>query len=312
MRRSLRIRRSGRCRGLGAGVTGLRCRRSTVLGRGSRRDSGAVGARARGLVAGGGGRRKPRRWIRGCGLRTFRPARRSVLRGDARGCSLGSSAPRGGRAATRGTALRCGGGHCGMRRRPVRGTLDVVGLVVGFVAGSGAPPGRHLAGRPDRVSGRGSAGSPGTARQRGAAIAIGGFPGVGPQSGLRLHRAAQIDAVVEHLLDHLEWQEVVTLLTQDPPQPLDVGAVELPVAGAGALGGDQTLALEEPDLRDRDVREVLLHQRQDLADRQVIGRSGLTHAEPPRVPMTKTNRNLPTCSCEPSRSRAWVMRSPSR
>ena len=56
---------------------------------------------------------------------------------------------------------------------------------------------------------------------------------------------------------------------QDPPQPLDVGLVELAVARRGPLGIDQALALEEADLGDGDVGELVLEQRQHLADRQV-------------------------------------------
>jgi len=59
------------------------------------------------------------------------------------------------------------------------------------------------------------------------------------------------------------------LLAQDPPQPFDVRLVELAVAGRCALGVEQTLALEEPDLRDRDVRELLLEERENFADREV-------------------------------------------
>ena len=48
-------------------------------------------------------------------------------------------------------------------------------------------------------------------------------------------------------------------------------AVELPVARRRALGVDEALALEEPDLRDRDVRELVAQRREDLADREVLG-----------------------------------------
>ncbi len=135
---------------------------------------------------------------------------------------------------------------------------------------------------------------------------------VAEQRGLRPISVGQVDALVEHPLDDLQRQEVVALLAQDPAQPVDVRLEELAVARGGPLRRDQPLALQEPDLGDRDVGEVLLHQRQDLADRQVISGSGLVHAAPPSVPMTNTSRNLPTWTCAPSRSSAASIRSPSR
>ncbi len=62
---------------------------------------------------------------------------------------------------------------------------------------------------------------------------------------------------------------------QDPPQPLDVVVVELPVARRRALGVEQALALEEADLRDRDVGELVLEQGEHLADREVRAVSSL-------------------------------------
>jgi hypothetical protein len=76
-------------------------------------------------------------------------------------------------------------------------------------------------------------------------------------------------SLLQAVLDHLEWEEVLTLLAEHPAQPLDVGVVELPVARGRPLGVDETLALEEPDLRDGDVGELLAKQREDVADRQV-------------------------------------------
>jgi hypothetical protein len=66
--------------------------------------------------------------------------------------------------------------------------------------------------------------------------------------------------------DDFERKEVLSLLPENPPEPLDVMSVELPVSGRGALGIDQTLALEEPDLGDGHIRELFAEQRQDLAD----------------------------------------------
>ena len=86
------------------------------------------------------------------------------------------------------------------------------------------------------------------------------------------------------LLDDPEWEEVVALLGEDPPQPGDVVVVELAVARRRALRVEQALALQEPDLRDRDVREVVVEEGEDLPDRQVgaeaafgLG-SGVAHA----------------------------------
>ena len=85
-------------------------------------------------------------------------------------------------------------------------------------------------------------------------------------------RLARLE-LVEALLDHLERQEVLLLLVQDPPQAREVLVVELPVSRGGALGIDETLALEEADLRDGDVGKLVAQLGQDLADREV--RAGL-------------------------------------
>jgi hypothetical protein len=73
----------------------------------------------------------------------------------------------------------------------------------------------------------------------------------------------------EPVLDDLQGEEVLALLTKHPPQAFDVVLVELPVARGRALRVDQPLALEEPDLGDGDVRELLSEQAQDVSDRQV-------------------------------------------
>ncbi len=62
------------------------------------------------------------------------------------------------------------------------------------------------------------------------------------------------------------------MLVQDPAQPREVLVVELPVPRRRALGVDQPLALEEADLRDRDVGKLIAQLGQHLADREV--RSG--------------------------------------
>ena len=134
----------------------------------------------------------------------------------------------------------------------------------------------------------------------------------GPQRGLVGTSVDHVDPVVERSLDHLEREELVALLAQDPAQALDVGVIELAVSGRVAVGVDQSLALEEADLGDRHIGELLGEHGQHLADRQRF-RSALgsaihrfthsvrAHAEAPRVPMTNTSRYLPTWICAPSR-----------
>ena len=134
----------------------------------------------------------------------------------------------------------------------------------------GPRSGSGLAGRAGRSSAR-----PGRAGRRGLVD-----PGA---------RCAVVEVVVavsalllETTLDHLQGQEVLTLLAQHPAQALDVLLVELPVARRRPFGVDQTLALEEADLGDGDVGELLTQQGQDVADGQVrSGRSGRTRSPVP-------------------------------
>ena len=69
--------------------------------------------------------------------------------------------------------------------------------------------------------------------------------------------------------DDLEGQEMLALLAQHPAQPLHVVVEELSVARRRSLGVHQALALEEADLRDRDVGEFLPEQGQDVTDGEV-------------------------------------------
>ena len=130
--------------------------------------------------------------------------------------------------------------------------------------------------------------------------------------GLGRRTGVAVVELVEPLLDHLERQEVVLLLVQDPAQPVDVGLVELPVARRGALGVDEALALEEPDLRDRDVGELLPQHAQHLADREVGGsRPGAgarAHARLPPTTKIRTNRPIwisSRCRSGASSTRSW-------
>jgi hypothetical protein len=89
------------------------------------------------------------------------------------------------------------------------------------------------------------------------------------------------DLLLEATLDHLERKEVLTLLAQHPAQPLDVVLVELAISRRGPFRIDETLALEEPDLGDRDVGELLPEQREHVSDRQV--RPAAHDVVPPRA-----------------------------
>src|SRR5207244_2550782 len=73
----------------------------------------------------------------------------------------------------------------------------------------------------------------------------------------------------ELLLDHAERQELVSLQPEDRLQPFDVVLREEPVAALGAQWVEETLILEIADLRDRDVRELVLEPAADHPDREV-------------------------------------------
>ena len=79
------------------------------------------------------------------------------------------------------------------------------------------------------------------------------------RSGRILDRSA-----LEPIADDPQRQEVLALLAQDHSKQIDVVVVELAVAAGRALGIDQALALEEPDLGDRDVGELLEQETQAL------------------------------------------------
>ena len=142
-------------------------------------------------------------------------------------------------------------GNVGPASRPVRRRLP---------AGTGVDPnfgdrhGRgHSAGRtPNAVR-------PGVAAPAGHRGELGGpfahlhqWPGVGigvrsPSAGSVGGRSTALGAariVVQAVLDDLERQEVLSLLTEHPAQALHILLVELPVARRRSLGIDQTLALQ--------------------------------------------------------------------
>ena len=94
--------------------------------------------------------------------------------------------------------------------------------------------------------------------------------GVGVEIGV-VQVVDGVDAtlLLEAALDDLQGKEVLALLTEHPAQALDVLLVELAVPRGGAFGVDETLALEEADLRDGDVGELLTQQGEDVADGEI-------------------------------------------
>jgi hypothetical protein len=78
-----------------------------------------------------------------------------------------------------------------------------------------------------------------------------------------------IGLITESVLDDFQRKEVLALLSQYPPQAFHVLFVELPVTRRCPLGIDQSLALQEPDLRDGDIGELLTEQGEDVTNRKV-------------------------------------------
>ena len=62
---------------------------------------------------------------------------------------------------------------------------------------------------------------------------------------------------------------MLALLSQDPAKALDVGLVELTVTRWRPLRDEQAPALEETDLRDRDVREFFAEQGEHVANSEI-------------------------------------------
>ena len=90
--------------------------------------------------------------------------------------------------------------------------------------------------------------------------------------------SASID-LVEHLCDDFERQVMLALQGQDKAQALDVGLRELPVAGLGALGGDESLLFKEAKFRGGQVTKLTLQPFKHLANtkkhRLMLSRCGL-------------------------------------
>src|SRR5919199_3098557 len=110
----------------------------------------------------------------------------------------------------------------------------------------------------------------------------------------------------ELLADHPQRQELVALEAQDRLQPLDVLLAEEPVAALRAPQREEALVLEVADLRDRDVRELVLEPRADGADREQApgGGGGFGDAHLTR----NVSRYLPIWSSSPSFSSADSIR----
>ncbi len=222
---------------------------------------GAHGGLSRHLGGGRGAARRPPR-ARGRRARARHRARRGPARPggagvSARGPHVGPGPAHPG---------RCGGGGRGQRR----GRRD---QRAGPHPPSGAGAGTTVRASTRRLGGPGLESrqlpprGAGAARAAGAADERGlGVPGVAPTGRGELSIAG---ALFEATLDHLQREEVLALLAQHPAQPFDVVLVELAVTRRGALGVDQSLALQEADLGDGHVGELLAQQGQDVADREV-------------------------------------------
>jgi hypothetical protein len=72
----------------------------------------------------------------------------------------------------------------------------------------------------------------------------------------------------ELLADHAQREELVALELEDPAQALHVVLAEEPIAAARPPRREQPLVLEEANLRDRDVRELVLQAGAHRADRE--------------------------------------------
>jgi len=81
------------------------------------------------------------------------------------------------------------------------------------------------------------------------------------------HALAAVEGV-ELLPDHPQRQVPVALGGEHQPQPLDVGRGVLAVPGRRTEGFDQTLGLEEPQLRDGHVGELGAEQVEHFPDAQ--------------------------------------------
>ena len=117
-------------------------------------------------------------------------------------------------------------------------------------------------------------------------------------AALPLLRARRVELVA----DHAERQELVALEPEDLLEALEVGGAEQAVAALGPPWREQALVLEVPDLRDRDVRELLAEAAHDLADPEQALALGLPRNGAHRravLASTKLRRYFPICSSSP-------------
>src|SRR5439155_12100069 len=99
------------------------------------------------------------------------------------------------------------------------------------------------------------------------------------------------------LADDAQRQELVALEAQNRLEALEVVLAEEAVPALGPARRQQSLILEAPDLRDRDVRELVLEHAADGSDRQqtrfrCVGLQWFRNV----------SRYLPFCSSSPSSS----------
>ena len=126
-----------------------------------------------------------------------------------------------------------------------------------------------------------------------------------------------IRLITESVLDDFQRKEVLALLSQYPPQAFHVLFVELPVTRRCPLGIDQSLALQEPDLRDGDIGELLTEQGEDVTNRQ--GKTARSLCPPAQmcsrndrhspIATRYNNLNFPIWTSSPLDSRASSIRS---
>src|SRR5438132_708291 len=102
---------------------------------------------------------------------------------------------------------------------------------------------------------------------------------------------------------------MLALLAENPTQPLDIGVVELAIAGRGAFGIEQSLTLEEADLRDGDVGELFFQQGQHLSDREIGPVDQGARPQPCADEPKNTSLNLPICNSSPLPIEASSIRS---
>ncbi|MBS1264406.1 MAG: hypothetical protein MAG471_00227 [Acidimicrobiaceae bacterium] len=72
--------------------------------------------------------------------------------------------------------------------------------------------------------------------------------------------------LLEKVPDHLQWKEVLALLTENPHEPVQIILGEAAIARCRPFGADQALGLQIPDFRNGHIRKLGLETGEDLAD----------------------------------------------